>query len=104
LRIVSRGSVQGVGILWIHYHLSNDTGRRVVLAFTLNESNMEAFAQEDAQITDSFELVNWPTKVDEKSLDAAAQAAKQSEEKKVLVSQPAKNEQAEVKSRPKMAR
>jgi len=104
LRIVSRGSVQGVGILWIHYHLSNDTGRRVVLAFTLNESNLEAFSEEDAQITDSFELVNWPTKVDEKSLDAAAQAAKQTEDKKVLVSQPTKNEQAEVKSRPKMAR
>jgi hypothetical protein len=104
LRIVSRGSVQGVGILWIHCHLSNDSGRRVVLAFTLNESNLEAFSEEDAQITDSFELVNWPTKVDEKSLDAAAQAAKETEEKKVLVSQPTKNEQAEGKSRPKMAR
>ena len=110
LRIVSRGSVQDVGILWIHYHLSNDSGRRAVLNFTLNESNMEAFSEEDAQIADSFELVNWPSKADEKTLDAAAQAANETEGKKGLVSQPKKTEQApkteqaESKSRPKMAR
>lgn len=104
LRIVSRGSVQGVGILWIHYHLSNDSGRRAVLSFILNESNLEVFAEEDAQIVDSFELVNWPSKVDEKTLDAAAQTARDADAKKGIVSQPKKSEQAEVKSRPKMAR
>ena len=66
LRVVSRGSAQGVNIQWIHYHISNDDGRRVVLAFTLNEANLEAFAAEDAQLADSFELINWPTKLDAK--------------------------------------
>ena len=72
LRIVSRGGTQGVAIQWIHYHLSNDDGRRVVLAFTLSEANLELFAAEDAQLADSFELINWPTKLDAKALESAS--------------------------------
>ena len=71
LRVVSRGGTQGVNIQWIHYHISNDDGRRIVLAFTLNEANMEFFAAEDAQIADTFELINWPTKLDAKAIESA---------------------------------
>jgi hypothetical protein len=115
LRVVSQGNVQGVGIDWIHYHLSNDSGRRVVLAFTLNEANSELFAQEDAQIAGSFELVNWPTKLDSKALDAASNKpstdqatpiAAEAGQKKVLISQPSKlsGEAVPTAGRPKLPR
>ena len=68
----SLGGTQGVSIQWIHYHLSNDDGRRVVLAFTFSDANLELFAAEDAQLADSFELINWPTKLDAKALESAS--------------------------------
>ena len=106
LRIVSRGGIQGVDIQWIHYHISNDSGRRVVLAFTLNEANLEQFAAEDAQIADSFELVNWPSKLDAKALESASKELPASEGKKSLISQPStgSSDQPTVSGRPKMSR
>ena len=111
LRVMSRGGVQGVDIQWIHYHISNDNGRRVVLTFTLNEANVELFAAEDAQIADSFELIDWPTKLDEKAIDAADKAADNSTNStngatKPIISQPGKKgaETPAVSSRPKIAR
>lgn len=85
LRIVSRGTVQDIDIHWIHYHLSNDSGRRLALVYTLNEANLETFLAEDAQMAGSFELLPWPTKLDSKSVekgleqkpDANAAAAKE---------------------------
>lgn len=102
LRVVSRGSVQGVDIQWIHYHISNDTGRRVVLTFTLNEANTEIFAEEDAQLAGSFELINWPTSLDAKSVEAAAAADNAKEGSKSLLVPDSKTSTQPV--RPKMAR
>jgi hypothetical protein len=104
LRIVSRGETQGVDIQWIHYHISNDDGRRVVLAFTLNEANMELFAAEDAQLADSFELINWPTKLDAKAVEALSNETPASDGKKNLISQPNKATDPTVSGRPKLAR
>ena len=71
IKVTSRGTVQGVDIVWIHYHLSNDNGRRAVLVFMLNAEQMETFASEDAQIVSTFELIDWPKKIDRKALEIA---------------------------------
>ena len=104
LRVVSRGGVEGVNIHWIHYHISNDDGRRAAVAFTLNEANLDTFSAEDAQITDSFELVNWPTKLDAKSLESASKESPSLDSKKSLISQPKNNSGEQVSGRPKMSR
>jgi hypothetical protein len=70
LRIVAGGSVEGVPIRWIHYHVSNDTGRRLSLSFTLDEASLDAFEEQDSQVVSSFELMAWPTKLDAATLDA----------------------------------
>ena len=104
LRVLSRGGTQGVDIQWIHYHISNDDGRRVVLAFTLNEANLEYFAAEDAQLADSFELINWPTKLDAKAIESANKDLPSSDGKKSVISQPTKAGDQTISGRPKMAR
>ncbi len=106
LRVVSRGGIQGVNIQWIHYHISNDEGRRVVLAFTLNEANLDTFAAEDAQIADSLELVNWPTKLDAKALESASKESPALDGKKSVIAPPKSNpsEKPTVSGRPKMSR
>lgn len=105
LRVMSRGNVQGVDIQWIHYHISNDNGRRVVLAFTLNEDNLEIFAEEDAQLADSFELIDWPTKVDVKSVEAAAKADESKDGSAKIIAQPSnKTSEKSPVGRPKIAR
>ena len=91
-------------IQWIHYHISNDDGRRVVLAFTLNEANLEYFAAEDAQLADSFELINWPTKLDAKAIESANKDVPSSDGKKSAISQPNKAGDQTVSGRPKMSR
>lgn len=72
IKVTSRGAVQGVDIVWIHYHLSNDNGRRAVLVFMLNAEQLETFGSEDAQIVSTFELIDWPSKIDRKALEQAA--------------------------------
>ncbi|XZE21009.1 hypothetical protein SH449x_000901 [Pirellulaceae bacterium SH449] len=69
IRIESYGRVKDVDVIWIHYHISNDDGRRAVLAFTLNAEDAEAFGAEDSQIVDAFELINWPKKLDSKTIE-----------------------------------
>jgi hypothetical protein len=99
LRVVSRGTIQGVDIRWIHYHVSNDNGRRLVLAFTLNEANLDLFAAEDEQILGAFELLDWPTKLDAKAIEAAAKNPDPKDPKSTAVSQPKTTE-----GRPKLSR
>ena len=82
LRVTMSGSVEGVPLRWIHYHVSNDNGRRLALVFTTDESSLEIFAQQDSQIIDSLELLAWPTKLDAKSLESVESAALPSNTKK----------------------
>jgi hypothetical protein len=86
IRVASRGSAQGVDIVWIHYHISNDDGRRAIAVFMLNEDQQQEFAAEDAQIVSTFELINWPTKMDKKSVEAAATAKPESKPEAAAVS------------------
>ncbi len=74
LKVVSRGSIQEIDIIWIHYHISNDDGRRAVVVFMLNAEEYEAFGSEDSQIVSTFELINWPQKLDKAALEQAAKA------------------------------
>ncbi len=72
LRITMAGSVEGVPLRWVHYHISNDDGRRLALVFTTDESSLEVFGEQDSQIIDSLELLAWPTKFDRDALESAA--------------------------------
>lgn len=69
IRVESHGRVKDVDVIWIHYHISNDDGRRAVLAFMLNADDAEAFGAEDSQIVNAFELINWPKKLDSQAVE-----------------------------------
>jgi hypothetical protein len=42
------------------------------LVFTTDESSLELFGEQDSQIVDTLELLEWPTKLDRDSLESAA--------------------------------
>ncbi|MCU0711248.1 MAG: hypothetical protein MUC43_04255 [Pirellula sp.] len=69
VRVESHGRVKDVDVIWIHYHISNDEGRRAVLAFMLNADDAEVFGAEDSQIVNAFELINWPKKLDSQAVE-----------------------------------
>jgi hypothetical protein len=98
MKVVSRSMAQDVPVFWIHYHLSNDDGRRVTVVFMMNEEQVETFASEDSQIIATFELINWPTKLDRKALERSSTENATSEVKATTsaVSQPS--------TRPKLSR
>jgi hypothetical protein len=75
LRIVAAGSVAGVPIRWVHYHLSNDQGRRLAMAFTFDEDSLEGFGDQDMQIVNSLELMAWPSKLDPNALEESTVVA-----------------------------
>jgi hypothetical protein len=75
LRVTMSGSIEGIPLRWIHYHISNDLGRRLALVFTTDESSLEIFSQQDSQIIDSLELLEWPKKLDANSLESIESAA-----------------------------
>jgi len=60
LRTVSISNVENIPIQWIHYHVSDDKGHRVGLAFTLEASRVERFAEADQALVQSIELVPSP--------------------------------------------
>lgn len=72
LRIVMSGAVEGVPLRWIHYHISNDFGRRLSLVFTTDETSLDVFGQQDSQIIDSLELLAWPEKIDRNTLESTS--------------------------------
>gem|GEM_PF-555429 len=99
LRIAASGQTEGVPIRWIHYHISNDDGRRLSLVFMLDEESIDVFAEQDAQIVNSLELLAWPSKLDQKALD---DAATQTESRKEEAAAPSKS--ASVKPTAKKSR
>ncbi len=56
VRIASSGEVEQVPVQWINVHLSNDEGRHVSLAFSMDAANAEIFAAADSQIAGAFEF------------------------------------------------
>ncbi len=56
MRVVTMGQVEGVAVQWIHILLSNDGGRHLSLAYSMNASSVETFATNDLQMADSLEF------------------------------------------------
>jgi hypothetical protein len=56
MRIVTLGSVEGVPVQWIHILLSNDGGRHLSLAYTMNQSSAEEFGTQEMQMAGSLEF------------------------------------------------
>ncbi len=57
VRTVAIGAAEGVPVRWINICLSDDTGRRVTLGFTMDDSYTERFGGTDLQIAGGFELL-----------------------------------------------
>lgn len=60
LRIVAIGQSSDVPVRWVYSHVSDDSGRRISLVFTMSGEAAEAFALADEQMTGSFELLPEP--------------------------------------------
>jgi hypothetical protein len=56
MRIVTAGTTEGVPVQWINILLSNDAGRHLSLAFTMSQSNVDAFGTQDMQMAGSMEF------------------------------------------------
>ena len=57
VRTVAIGAAEGVPVRWINICLSDDSGRRVTLGFTMDDSYTERFGGTDLQIAGGFELL-----------------------------------------------
>ena len=66
MRVVVTGQSDEIPIQWIYAHLSDDSGRRISLVFTMGTNMAEQFAGADEQICSTFELIPEPTKSDDK--------------------------------------
>jgi hypothetical protein len=57
IRTVVLGEREEVPIQWVYNHLSDDSGRRVVMVFTMGGNVTDRFAGADEQMSSSFELL-----------------------------------------------
>jgi hypothetical protein len=62
MRVVVSGQSEEVPIQWIYAHMSDDSGQRVSLVFTMGANLVERFAAADEQICNSFGMFNPPAK------------------------------------------
>lgn len=60
-RVVVHGEVGGLPIEWIYYLVQDRSGRRVSLAFTLEQSLSERFAETDRELVATIALTDPPT-------------------------------------------
>ena len=56
LRIVVSGTASELPIQWVYYHLSDNSGRRASLVFTMEAKLVERFAQIDQELVENLEL------------------------------------------------
>lgn len=57
MRAVAQGMAEDVPVQWIYNHLSDDSGRRIVMIYTMGGNLTDKFAAADEQMTSSFELL-----------------------------------------------
>lgn len=57
LRVVAVGKSSEVPVRWVYAHMSDDSGRRVSLVFTMSGESSEDFGMSDEQMLSSFELL-----------------------------------------------
>lgn len=55
MRVVVMGELEEVPIQWIYTHLSDDSGRRLALVFTMGGTVTDRFGAADDQLADSFQ-------------------------------------------------
>jgi hypothetical protein len=60
-RVVVRGTVSQVPVEWIYYLVQDRRGRRVSLAFSMQQSVRERFAQADLRVVNALQLTDPPT-------------------------------------------
>ncbi len=72
MRVVAIGQVEDVPVHWVNILLSNDGGRHVSLAYTMNQSKAEAFGTHDLQMAGSleFSIRQLPAAPEEKKEDS----------------------------------
>jgi len=75
LRMEVSGTQEQIPIRWIYAHLSDDSGRRVALVFTLAAEYAEQFAGCDLQMLDSFHFTNLESESAPKILEAPQESA-----------------------------
>ena len=72
LRVVVAGSASEVPIQWIYYHISDPQGRRAAIAFTLEASLAERFAEADRKLVESFQFAPRPQQAQREATDSPA--------------------------------
>ncbi len=60
LRVQAAGIASEVPIMWVFYHLSNDSGRQASLSFTFESRMLDRLADGDRQLVESFQFVSRP--------------------------------------------
>lgn len=83
LRVTAHGVAESMPIEWIYYLLSDDSGRRYSIVFTLETTLAEKFAEGDRNFAAGFELLALPepkaTATSEQAAEPAIRAAKSPE-------------------------
>ncbi|MCA9194313.1 MAG: hypothetical protein KDB03_21235 [Planctomycetales bacterium] len=75
LRGVVMGTIDEVPIQWIYAHVSDDTGRRMAIVFTLAADKVDRLAGSDEQIVDSFQFLASNESVGPSTASASAEQA-----------------------------
>ncbi len=79
LRVVAMGTRDDVPIQWVYDHLSDDSGRRIFLVFTMGGNVTDKFAASDEQMTSSFRFTK---SVEDETPTAAPLLSKTNQSKK----------------------
>ncbi|GIW97668.1 MAG: hypothetical protein KatS3mg111_1001 [Pirellulaceae bacterium] len=58
LRCIVDGEIDGIPMQWVYCHLSDDTGRRLLLVFTVAGTHTDRFAAADEQVTTNLQLLS----------------------------------------------
>lgn len=74
MRATIQGAVQGVPVQWIMIQFSNDSGRRLMVTFTVGNEHLDAFAGSDEQLIGSLQFLP----MDDPTVDVATGAAERS--------------------------
>jgi hypothetical protein len=57
IRVTAAGVVSEVSMQWVYYHISEPTGRRAALAFSVQTDLIEEFAERDRAIVETFRFL-----------------------------------------------
>lgn len=76
LKCVATGNSAGLPIVWIYYHLSDDSGRRLAVGFTMEDRLLEQFAEADQVLVNSLEFTERETPRDNSPADTRTEPAR----------------------------